>query len=171
MERTWLDLGDIAYRQGAGCFHVAAEAYGGALKRAGNLFPPHQQVGKWRNNQALIHDVGREYGQHCSRVSNLYCFKPASGENLVSVICSVGRQSSAVRFSRYLEQESIAYRIAKCCSRCGDLAGAVSGIEELLYTRNFWSERYRYDVFLRSLHPVPDNAELPVFRGHHVWVK
>ncbi|CBJ30036.1 myosin heavy chain, class XI [Ectocarpus siliculosus] len=80
--RTWLDLGDIAYRQGVGCFHVAAEAYRGALKRAGNLFPPDQQ-------------------------------------------------------------ESIAYRIAKCCSRCGDLAGAVSGIEELLYTHNFWSERYR----------------------------
>ncbi|CAB1112743.1 unnamed protein product [Ectocarpus sp. CCAP 1310/34] len=50
---------------------------------------------------------------------------------------------SAVRSSRHLAQESIAFRIAKCCSRCGDLAGAISGIEELLYTRNFWSERYR----------------------------
>lgn len=57
LERTWLDLGDIAYRQGVGCFHVAAEAYRGALKRAGNLFPPNQQVGKRKNNQALTHDV------------------------------------------------------------------------------------------------------------------
>jgi len=43
-KRTWLDLGDIAYRQGPGCFHVAAEAYRGALQRAGDLFPSDQQV-------------------------------------------------------------------------------------------------------------------------------
>ncbi|CAM9264801.1 unnamed protein product, partial [Scytosiphon promiscuus] len=80
--RTWLDLGDIAYRQGAGSFRVASEAYKGALERAGDLLPPKQQ-------------------------------------------------------------ESIAYRIAKCYSRCGDKSGAIASIEGLLYTRNFWSDRYR----------------------------
>eukprot|EP00752_Nemacystus_decipiens_P009007 g8040.t2 len=80
--RTWLDMGDISYRQGPGYFHVAAEAYRGALQRAGDVFRPDQQ-------------------------------------------------------------EAIAYRIAKCCSRYGDITGAIAGIEQLLYTRNFWSERYR----------------------------
>lgn len=42
------------------------------------------------------------------------------------------------------EQEIIAYRIAKCCSRYGDNAGAIAGIEQLLYTCNFWSEKYRF---------------------------
>lgn len=42
--RTWLDLGDISYRQGPGYFHVAAEAYRGALQRAVDVFRPDQQV-------------------------------------------------------------------------------------------------------------------------------
>lgn len=36
------------------------------------------------------------------------------------------------------------FRISKCCSRCGDKAGAVSGLERLLYNYNFWDERYRF---------------------------
>lgn len=43
-QRTWLDLGDISYRQGPGYFHVAAEAYRGALQRAGDVFRPDLQV-------------------------------------------------------------------------------------------------------------------------------
>lgn len=42
--RTWVDLGDISYRQGPGYFHMAAEAYRGALQRAGDVFRPDQQV-------------------------------------------------------------------------------------------------------------------------------
>ncbi|CAM9121924.1 unnamed protein product [Hapterophycus canaliculatus] len=96
--RTWLDLGDIAYHQGAGCFHVAAEAYKGALERAGGLLPPKKQ-------------------------------------------------------------ESIAYRIAKCYSRCGDNAGAIASVEQLLYTRNFWSDRYRARTMAATLRSVRDLRE------------
>lgn len=44
------------------------------------------------------------------------------------------------------------FRISKCCSRCGDKAGAVAGLEKLLYNYNFWDERYRF-------------AGLTLFRG------
>lgn len=42
------------------------------------------------------------------------------------------------------EQASIAYRIAKCCSRCGDKSGATAGMEQLLYHHSFWEVRYRF---------------------------
>ncbi|CAM9198913.1 unnamed protein product, partial [Laminaria digitata] len=81
--RPWLDLGDIAYRQGVGSFHVAGEAYKAALQRAGDTFSPDKK------------------------------------------------------------QAAIMFRMVKCCSRCGDKAGAVAGLERLLYEYNFWDERYR----------------------------
>lgn len=58
------------------------------------------------------------------------------------------------------EQESIAYRIAKCESRCGNLDDAIAGIEKLLYTRNFWSDKYRFGVFLPRFPPVPNKKLL-----------
>lgn len=48
--------------------------------------------------------------------------------------------------SASLGQESVAFRVAKCCSRCGDTEAAVAGVEQLLYTRNFWSEKYRLAI-------------------------
>lgn len=43
----------------------------------------------------------------------------------------------------YPEQAAIMFRIAKCCSRCGDKTGAVAALERLLYNHNFWDENYR----------------------------
>eukprot|EP00904_Undaria_pinnatifida_P000956 jgi/Undpi1/10861/HiC_scaffold_3.g01387.m1 len=41
------------------------------------------------------------------------------------------------------------FRVAKCCSRCGDKDGAVAGLERLLYNHNFWDERYSAAAALR----------------------
>lgn len=157
LQRTWLDLGDIAYRQGPGCFHLAAEAYRGALQRAGDLFPPDQQV---------------EYNPHSYRTPMTQGIRVArTPPTLVGALAAISMESECDRAkccpfsqrtvcgiaarsfsSASLDQESIAFRIAKCFSRCGDKAAAVAAVEQLLYTRNFWSERYRFDIsLLRAL--------------------
>lgn len=42
----WLDMGDILFRKGPGCFHVAAELYKEALHRGADVLPAERQVNK-----------------------------------------------------------------------------------------------------------------------------
>lgn len=133
---------------------MAAEAYRGALQREGGLLPPDQQVG---NQQACctgdVHFSEQLHScqdaKHFSAGTTTSCVR-----NEACRPCTASDNNTRSLLVVFFEQESIAYRIAKCCSRCGDIDGAIAGIEQLLYTRNFWSEKYRFGVFLPRLHTV-----------------
>lgn len=44
--RPWLDMGDILFRKGPGCFHVAAEIYAEALRTGEDVLSTERQVTK-----------------------------------------------------------------------------------------------------------------------------
>lgn len=158
--RPWIDLGDIAYRQGVGNFHVAGEAYKGALQRAGGTFSPDKQVShrlpilnvwQYRAHKARGSVVTTPNQQHGLQLHRLLPDRLIASIKF-SIIAkfvsfkSLNTQGTTVTFVPTCpEQASVMFRIFKCSSRRGDKTGAVAGLERLLYNFNFWDERYRFD--------------------------
>lgn len=143
--RTWLDLGDIAYRQGAGYFHVAAEAYRGALQRAGDLFPPGQQVGSrhklLRNNY--------KYAQH-------FLVEPqpaASGMKLVTgAPLLITTRVAPWRPSLSRSQSSI---VSPSAAAAAGISLVLSPVSSSYCTRVTSGATDTGSVPLLRLHPVP----------------